>query len=289
MKKLRKPNQAQNLEQATETNGRWSRTPALAYSDPRLSWRDLTVLGALGIYADRSGHCFRSQVRLARMLGMGRATLQRAITSLVASGWLKKFPRKHPNGADRSHAYQIIYDHDPATQGIELRRDKEPRPGPEHDTDGLPAGHRAYLEAIEDGALDIPSIDPSNHFEKPFKANTVEATDTQQAFTRSPLPSPSAVPPADTGFAKLSFQTEWFGYLREAVALLNELGLNVRDWGPEHGFNQIRNWYDQQYDLEKLVRPIVQKVSRRAPDPIFSLKYFEAELLAEYMRRIVGK
>jgi len=69
---------------------RYSIIPAGAIIDQLLEPRDLQVLCLLGRHTKQNGWCRRSQVRMARELRCGRATVQRSIERLVDAGWLEK-------------------------------------------------------------------------------------------------------------------------------------------------------------------------------------------------------
>jgi Helix-turn-helix domain len=89
---------------------RFSIIPAGAVTDTRLEPRDLQVLCLLGRHTDDSGWCSRSQVKMARELKCGRATVQRAIGRLVEAGWLQHRPTTRRDGGDCSHDYRVMLD-----------------------------------------------------------------------------------------------------------------------------------------------------------------------------------
>jgi hypothetical protein len=100
-------------------NYRYSIIPAGAITDGSLEPRDLQVLCLLGRHTRDNGWCFRSQVRMARELRCGRASLQRSIERLVEARWLEKKlmgrdgnepdPEKHPSSI---YAYRVCLDRD---------------------------------------------------------------------------------------------------------------------------------------------------------------------------------
>ncbi|MCX5571468.1 helix-turn-helix domain-containing protein [Kaistia nematophila] len=84
--------------------------PAAAVVDGRLEGRDLQVLALLGIHTDREGWCTRSQVRMARELGCGRATVQRSLGRLIEAGYVQQRALFRKDGGDRSHEYRVLLD-----------------------------------------------------------------------------------------------------------------------------------------------------------------------------------
>lgn len=89
---------------------RLSIIPAGAVTDARLEPRDLQVLCLLGRHTDNMGWCSRSQVKMARELSCGRATVQRALERLEEAGWIEHRPEIRPDGGDRAHFYRVILD-----------------------------------------------------------------------------------------------------------------------------------------------------------------------------------
>ena len=77
---------------------RYSIIPAAAVLDARLKGRALQVLALLGSHTDEDGWCSRSQVRMARQLVCGRASVHRAIGVLVECGYVEQRERRRPDG-----------------------------------------------------------------------------------------------------------------------------------------------------------------------------------------------
>ena len=94
------------------SNGRqrFSIIPAAAVTDRRLEPRDLQVLCLLGRHTDNRGWCCRSQVKMARELACGRATVQRSLTRLVEAGYLEHRVIYRDSGADAAHEYRVLLD-----------------------------------------------------------------------------------------------------------------------------------------------------------------------------------
>lgn len=89
---------------------RFSIIPAQAVTDQRLEPRDLQVLCLLGRHTDDLGWCCRSQVKMAREIGCGRATVQRALSRLVDAGYLEHRPKLRDSGGDAAHDYRVVID-----------------------------------------------------------------------------------------------------------------------------------------------------------------------------------
>lgn len=95
---------------------RYSIIPAGAVTDETLEPRDLQVLCLLGRHIDDLGWCRRSQVKMAREIKCGRATLQRSLERLYEAGWVQK--RRREANADEdtqpslSFAYRVLLDRD---------------------------------------------------------------------------------------------------------------------------------------------------------------------------------
>lgn len=100
---------------------RLSIIPAGAVTDPSLEGSDLRVLCLLGRHIDRAGWCTRSQVRMAKEIAMGRATLQRSLERLCDAGWVQKKRRdsgEESSQPSASYAYRVLLDRDDDTGEI---------------------------------------------------------------------------------------------------------------------------------------------------------------------------
>lgn len=115
---------------------RLSIIPAGAVTDARLEPRDLQVLCLLGRHTDNKGWCSRSQVKMARELSCGRATVQRALERLEEAGWIEHRPEVRPDGGDRAHFYRVILD---VAEPIKLP-DESPAETPAESEGGVPIG-----------------------------------------------------------------------------------------------------------------------------------------------------
>lgn len=89
---------------------RFSIIPAMAVTDARLEPRDLQVLCLLGRHTDDLGWCCRSQVKMARELNCGRATVQRSLGRLADAGYVEYRTNTRTSGADAAHDYRVVID-----------------------------------------------------------------------------------------------------------------------------------------------------------------------------------
>lgn len=115
---------------------RLSIIPAGAVTDTRLEPRDLQLLCLLGRHTDDKGWCCRSQVKMARELSCGRATVQRSLERLDDAGWVEHRPEVRSDGGDQAHFYRVILDPPlvaiPAMNQVLIETDSE--------TGGVPTG-----------------------------------------------------------------------------------------------------------------------------------------------------
>lgn len=89
---------------------RLSIIPRAAILDDRLEGQDLRVLALLGSHTDNAGWCSRSQVKMARELKCGRATVWRSLGRLIECGYLEQRVLLRPDGGDRAHEYRVLLD-----------------------------------------------------------------------------------------------------------------------------------------------------------------------------------
>ncbi len=126
----------------TTVRQRFSIIPAMAVTDQRLEPRDLQVLCLLGRHTDDLGWCCRSQVKMARELNCGRATVQRALGRLVEAGYLEHRAKQRDSGADAAHDYRVVIDPPeptPSSRGVPI----DGQGCPLKDGQGVPAHERA--------------------------------------------------------------------------------------------------------------------------------------------------
>ena len=89
---------------------RLSIIPAGAVTDPALKARDLQVLCLLGRHTDDHGWCHRSQVKMAKELGVARSTVQGSLDRLEKAGWVQRRRVVRNSGADAAHQYRVLLD-----------------------------------------------------------------------------------------------------------------------------------------------------------------------------------
>lgn len=119
---------------------RFSIIPAMAVTDQRLEPRDLQVLCLLGRHTDDLGWCCRSQVKMAKELNCGRATVQRALGRLVEAGYLEHRPKQRASGADSAHDYRVVIDPPEAPAKAESSAETTPENDAENPSGGVPTG-----------------------------------------------------------------------------------------------------------------------------------------------------
>jgi hypothetical protein len=120
---------------------RFSIIPAAAVTDRRLEPRDLQVLCLLGRHTDNHGWCCRSQVKMARELACGRATVQRSLTRLVDAGYLEHRAIYRDSGADAAHEYRVLLD---TRDGAEI---------PQHATGEIPQFDGGEIPHLDGGEI----------------------------------------------------------------------------------------------------------------------------------------
>jgi hypothetical protein len=147
---------------------RFSIIPASAVTDARLEPRDLQVLCLLGRHTDDLGWCCRSQVKMAKELACGRATVQRALSRLVEAGYVEHRPKQRESGADAAHNFRVVIDPpEHGTTALESSAD---------DGGGVPTGGQG-------GARDDESASPQE------SAGTLQNVDSDAQHTPGhPLP-----------------------------------------------------------------------------------------------------
>lgn len=120
---------------------RFSIMPGWVFTDSRFKPMDIRVLGMLGRHIDKAGWCTRSQVRLAKEMGVARSTVQSSLRRMCAIGVVQKRENQTADGRDCSHDWRIIFDNEEAEKGAESPID-------------TPAGISAPPAAISAGPAD---------------------------------------------------------------------------------------------------------------------------------------
>lgn len=137
------------------SNGRqrFSIIPAQAVTDQRLEPRDLQVLCLLGRHTNDLGWCCRSQVKMAKELSCGRATVQRALGRLAEAGYVEHRPVQRASGADSAHDYRVVIDPPEVPEPTEIDAEGVPTDGqgcPPKDGQGVPTHGRAPMLTTPD-------------------------------------------------------------------------------------------------------------------------------------------
>ena len=153
---------------------RFSIIPAAAVTDRRLQPIDLAVLCLLGRHTDNNGWCCRSQVKMARELDKGRATIKRALERLVETRYVEHRPKWRDSGADAAHDYRVVIDVPEADQ------DRVPTGGqgvptggqgcPPKDGQGVPTHERAPRLTTPLNGIERERAGEIEKFEKARKA-----------------------------------------------------------------------------------------------------------------------
>ena len=89
--------------------GRFSRCPAAAVYDVRLSSETFRVLAALAVHVNRDGLCFPSTSLLARRLRCTRGNIRYHVKKLQKAGYLWVEHRKRGNGMHEVNRYYLRY------------------------------------------------------------------------------------------------------------------------------------------------------------------------------------
>lgn len=92
---------------------RLSIMPGWVFTDDRFKPMDIKILGMLGRHIDKGGWCTRSQVKLAREMGIARSTVQASLTRLCDIGVVQKRQNQTADGRDCSHDWRVLLDVEP--------------------------------------------------------------------------------------------------------------------------------------------------------------------------------
>lgn len=214
---------------------RYSIIPAGAVTDDTLEPRDLQVLCLLGRHIDDLGWCRRSQVKMAREIKCGRATLQRSLERLYEAGWVQM--RRREADADegtqpsQSFAYRVILDRDDsivAAAADDSESLSESGEGGAHQraplpTDGHPGAHpgRARGAHTYVGTKNVPLQRPPIERERDARAHDEVAKFI--AVFEQRWPTSAADDRQRTGYAAASLSDE------ERAAALDGIGPFLAD------------------------------------------------------------
>ena len=240
---------------------RISFVPAGVYADQSLMPRDRDVLGVLCSSTDGNGICYRSQVKIAQLLGVARSTVYRAISRLMASGWLMRNKGLRPDGGRCSYTYKVINKDVPVPDQMDLFaadiEDGHVSAGCSIDRQGMPAQTGIY----KNESLKTIDIDDEAAASGSDLAKSVPQT-------ASDLPESEPVR----------------RFMRGVCALLSSVGLDVE--GLRGGVNPAIGWFVKGCDLEQDVSVAVREVAGRAPGVIHSLNYFTSAVLSAHKTRL---
>jgi len=104
----------------------FSRCPAAAAFDARLTDGEVRCLAAVGAFTDRDALFRSSQKNLAKRMKVPRQSVNRWFTALVAKGYLRLVRRgKRADGSTAANLYKVIY---PPVAAIEATAAAEPSP-----------------------------------------------------------------------------------------------------------------------------------------------------------------
>ncbi|KZL01588.1 MULTISPECIES: helix-turn-helix domain-containing protein [unclassified Pseudovibrio] len=240
---------------------RISFVPAAVYADQTLMPRDRDVLGVLCSSTDKNGICYRSQVKIAELLGVARSTVYRAISRLMASGWLQRNEGKRPDGGRCSYTYRVINKDMPVPEQMDLFvadiEDGHVCAGRSIDGQGMPAQKGSYNNL----SLKTSDIDDEVAASRSDEANSVP-------------PAAGTLPNSEAAGR----------FMRGVAALLNSVGLDVE--ALRGGTNPAIGWFVRGCDLEQDVATAVREVAGRAPGMIHSLNYFTGAVFSAHKARL---
>ncbi|KZL00506.1 MULTISPECIES: helix-turn-helix domain-containing protein [unclassified Pseudovibrio] len=240
---------------------RISFVPAAVYADQSLMPRDRDVLGVLCSSTDRNGICYRSQVKIAELLGVARSTVYRAISRLMASGWLERNAGQRPDGGRCSYTYRVINKDMPIPEQMDL-----------------------FAADIEDGHVSADCCTEGQGMPAQtgsYNNLSLKTSDVDDEAAASGSVEANSMPPV-AGVLQQSEAARRF--MRGVAALLTSVGLDVDEL--RGGANPAIGWFVRGCDLEQDVVTAVREVAGRAPGLIHSLNYFTGAVLSAHKARL---
>lgn len=246
---------------------RLSIIPAGVFGDLTLRPRDIQVLGLLCCTTDGNGLTYRSQVKMARQLGVVRYTIQKAISNLVAAGWLKILRGERPDGGDCSHTYKVIN-----KQQVDCAEPDLMESGPF----GVHVAARKGKETRKNRQGVPPELDTYKN------ESLIPKDEEEQTAASRSLP----------GGAEASEQpcedVEGIGqrFIEPLRGFLRKIGLDPTAGRLRGGLEPAWGWAVNGCDLDLDVKPTVQMVLEAAPDPVRSLNYFTRAVLSAKNSRL---
>ena len=155
---------------------RLSIMPGWVFTDDRFKPMDIKILGMLGRHIDKGGWCTRSQVKLAKEMGIARSTVQASLTRLCDIGVVQKRQNQTDDGRDCSHDWRVLLDVEP-----EALKPRKPVPDEAEDKlendDDTPCRYTGTPAAIS-----APPADPMDrhplptHGPAPYKNDPLKTT-----------------------------------------------------------------------------------------------------------------
>ncbi|MER8492239.1 helix-turn-helix domain-containing protein [Mesorhizobium australicum] len=166
---------------------RFSIIPADAVTDPALEGRDLQVLALLGRHTDNRGWCCRSQVKMAREINCGRATVQRSIARLVGAGYLQHRAIVRDTGADAAHEYRVVLDRPDDVNCGNSAVAADDELGKFHSSEGA----HPWAGVPTQGGQGVPTHERAPMLTTPVKRKRESAREDDQEFERARRAWPS--------------------------------------------------------------------------------------------------
>ncbi|MET4636177.1 helix-turn-helix domain-containing protein [Kaistia defluvii] len=169
---------------------RYSIIPADAVTDNRLEGRDLQVLALLGRHTNDGGWCSRSQVKMAREIHCGRATIQRGLARLIECGYVQQRAMTRKDGGDRAHEYRVLLD--------EVRPDSFINDGDESD-----ASAASETEGVPTGGQGVPTQDGQGvptHERAPIRTTLLKRNERETRALGADIEVTVVAAEADTAF-----------------------------------------------------------------------------------------
>ncbi len=155
---------------------RFSIFQATALSDTRLTPRDITVLAALGTYADKKGLCSPAVSSIAATLGVSRQAVQRSLRTLCDCRYIAKKRRISKNGGDTSNIYKISLDYSPQMEFLRDKKEAEPLQPPVAGGVQPPVAGGATSEVAGGATSEVAPIPLNDPYERKKSGRAVAVT-----------------------------------------------------------------------------------------------------------------
>ncbi|SDQ99399.1 helix-turn-helix domain-containing protein [Pseudovibrio sp. Tun.PSC04-5.I4] len=238
---------------------KWSYMPIGIFADPDLSPRDLQVMGVLCSSTNEYSICYRSQVKIAKLLRIGRTTVHRAIQKLIKAGWLEREGGKRKDGGSCSFIYRVINkDLLTADQADLFEPDLEEE------------AQRREEKRCENGRGLSTQADTYNN------ETIITIKDDDKAAASGANMRNARFP----SHAKRQEDTPLKRYTNAVVSAIAELKPELDVARMSGGTNPIMGWFTVGCDLERDVKPAIAMVLERAPVLPRSLNYFTQAIIS---------